>query len=102
MGSDQVNRLMKRAMEQPSTEETATVRIPRPYPGATYTIQSLGRFVDRLTGDTKARDYAAEQLEPLLVRDDGESDPEPAEVPEPTPGESEPITKGDDPAGERR
>lgn len=34
--------------------------------------------------------------------DEGPTDPEPAEIPQPIPGGSEPITKGDEPAGEHR
>jgi hypothetical protein len=39
-------------------------KIPRPFPGGSYTIQSTGGWVDRLMGDRKARAEAAEYLEP--------------------------------------
>jgi len=93
---------MERAMERPTSgAEVEELKIPRPYPGGSYTIQSMGRWIDRLMGDRKARAEAAEQLEPFLMRsDDASADPEPAEIPEPVPGGSEPITRDDEPAGE--
>lgn len=72
---------MKRPTSEASVEEA---RIPRPYPGGSYTIQSMGRWVDRLMGDRKAGADAAEHVEPfLMARDESPADPEPAEIPEP-------------------
>jgi hypothetical protein len=97
-------RLMERAMDRPTSEaKFEAAKIPRPYSGGSYSIQSMGRWVDRLMGDRKARADAAERVEPFLMgRDESPADPEPAEIPEPVPGGSEPITKGEDPAGKRR
>lgn len=91
-------------MEHPTSEaKFEDAKIPRPYPGGSYSIQSMGRWVDRLMGDRRARADAAEQVEPFLMgRDESLPDPEPAEIPEPVPGGSEPITRGDEPAGEPR
>ena len=95
-----MERAMERRTPEPDVEEA---KIPRPYPGGSYTIQSMGRWVDRLMGDRKARAEAAEFLEPFLMReDDLPANPEPADIPEPVPGGSEPITRDDEPAGERR
>jgi hypothetical protein len=70
-------------------------KIPRPFPGGSYTIQSMGGWVDRLMGDRKARAEAAEYLEPFLMReDDIPANPEPADIPQPVSGGSEPITRG--------
>lgn len=94
---------MERAMERPTSEPNIVAKIPRPYPRGSYSIQSMGRWVDQLMGDGKARAVAAEQVEPFLMdRDESLADPEPAEIPEPVPGGSEPITRGDEPAGEPR
>ena len=95
---------MERAVEHPTSQvDVQEAKIPRPFPGGSYTIQSMGRWVDRLMGDRKAREEAAEYLEPFLMReDDLPAGPEPADIPEPVPGGSEPITRGDEPAGERR
>ena len=90
-------------MERPTSEPDIVAKIPRPYPGGSYTIQSMGRWIDRLLGDRKAHTIAAELIEPFLMdRDDSPADPEPAEIPEPVPGGSEPITRGDEPADEPR
>jgi hypothetical protein len=86
------------AHDDTASVEVAETRVPRPYPGGSYPIQSLGRWVDRFMGDRKARADAAARLEPFLMRaEDGPAEPEPASIPEPVPGGSEPITKGDAP-----
>ena len=83
-------------LEQPRT------KIPRPVPGGSYSIESLGRWVDRLMGDTRARRGAGSRLEPLLMREDEDlPDPEAVEIPPPVPGGAEPITRDDRP-DERR
>ena len=94
---------MERAMERSTSEPDTVAKIPRPYPGGDHAIQSMGRWIDRLMGDRRARTIAAELVEPLLMdRDESLADPEPAEIPEPVPGGSEPITRGDESAGEPR
>ena len=84
-------------------EDRSRTKIPPPITGATYTVQSLGRWVDRLMGDDRVRREAAAALAPLLA---GETemgpDPEPAQIPEPVPGGTEPIARGDAPLEERR
>lgn len=89
---------MERAMERSTSQvDVEVAKIPRPFPGGSYTIQSMGGWVDRLMGDRKARAEAAEYLEPFLMReDDLPADPEPVDIPEPVPGGSEPITRGDE------
>lgn len=76
-------RMTERAVVPPISEPDFVAKVPRPYPGGSYTIQSMGRWVDRLMGDRKARVTAAEKVEPFLMdRDDSLADPEPAEIPE--------------------
>ena len=83
--------------------EHPPVKVPRPIEGAAYTEQSLGGWIDRLMGDHRHRREAATQLEPFLMSAAEMSpDPDPIDIPAPIPGGSEPITKGDDPPGERR
>jgi hypothetical protein len=95
---------MERAVKDETVRsDVPEAGIPRPFPGATYAVQSLGRWVDGLMGDRKARADAAARLEPLLMREEEAApEPEPASIPDPIPGGSEPITRGDDPTGERR
>lgn len=94
---------MERAVKNATQPAVEDAKIPRPHPEGTYAIQSMGRWIDRLMGDGKARTIAAELIEPLLMdRGDSLADPEPAEIPEPVPGGSEPITRGDESAGEPR
>ncbi len=91
---------MRQAVSDSEVEET---KLPRPFPGGTYAIQSNGTVLDRLMGDRKARAIAREQLEPFLMsEDEPTADPEPTNIPEPVPGGTETITKGDDPPGEQR
>lgn len=79
-------------------------KIPRPVPGGTYSIESMGPLIDRLLGDGIARREAAEALEPLLMREDEDvPEPEPVQIPAPIPGGTEPATKGADrPVDHRR
>jgi hypothetical protein len=72
--------MMERAVENATQPEVSEAKIPRSYPGGSYTIQRMGRLIDRLTGDRRARADAADRLEPFLTgRDDPHPDPEPAE-----------------------
>lgn len=88
----------------PDTDyEHPLAKIPRPIEGGTFSEQSLGRWIDRLMGDRRHRREAEAQLEPFLMsRDEMSPDPEPVQIPEPIPGGSEPITRGDDPPVEHR
>lgn len=79
-------------------------RIPRPVPGGTENIESLGSFIDNaLMGHARTDRQVERQLEPLLL-DDGEApeDPPPSQAPPPVPGGEEPITKGGQPGKETR
>ncbi|MGH2595190.1 MAG: hypothetical protein ACRDH7_04425 [Actinomycetota bacterium] len=83
--------------------EPRVAKLPRPLEGGSYSVESLGRIVDGLLGHERAARGSAERLEPFLMRrEDMPADPEPAQIPEPLPGGSEPATKSDDPSGERR
>jgi hypothetical protein len=83
--------------------EYAKIKIPRPVPGGSYSVESLGRWVDRLMGDARARREAAARLEPLFMsEDEAVLEPPPVQIPPPVPGASEPVTKGDDPPAEYR
>ena len=88
-------------MASPDVEETfPEVKIPRPRPNGSYSVESLGRFIDRLLGSDKIDAMAAAHLEPLLARDDeSESEPEPVDIPEPLPGGTEDIKRGARPTG---
>ena len=78
-------------------------KLPRPLPGGSYTVESLGRWIDRLMGDGRIRREAALRLEPLLVDEtEMDPDPEPAQIPEPVPEGTEPISSGEGPPAERR
>ena len=85
-----------------STEEYGqpAIKLPRPVPGGSYAIESMGRWVDRLMGDARARRAATLRLEPLLMdEDEAFPEPEAVEVPAPVPGGTRAITKGYDPPG---
>jgi len=87
-----------------AADENERIRIPRPVVGGSYDVESLGPIVDRLMGDRRVRKRAAETIR-MLAAEDGPHD-EPTEVtvevPQPVPGGSEPITRGDDPPAEKR
>lgn len=74
-------------------------RIPPPVPSGTEHLESLGRFIDNLMGDARARRAVAKELEPLFLKE-GEmpEDPEPAEPPPAVPGGTETETRGPDSA----
>lgn len=76
------------------TESKAT--LPRPVPGGTEHIESLGHFIDNLMGDARIRKAVERELEPLYLKDDeAPEDPSPVELPEPVPGGIEEFTEGD-------
>ena len=80
---------MERAVDDQRVErgEPRAVTIPRPLEGGSYSVESMGRFVDRLLGHERAVREAAEHLEPLLARrDDMPEDPEPVRDPRADPG----------------
>lgn len=91
---------------QPTADEEKTwesVRIPRPVPGGSYFVESLGKRLDAFFGDKRAHAAAAALLEPLLMKQEEMApDPAPVAIPEPVPGGTEPITRGADPNGDRR
>jgi len=73
-------------------------KLPRPVPGGTEHIESLGRFIDNLMGDARIRKAVERELEPLyLKKDEAPEDPPPLELPEPVPGGTEGFTEGDRP-----
>jgi len=74
-------------------EESAfATRIPRPVEGGIEYLDSLGRFVDDLLGDSRLRARVQAELEPLLMRDDEmPEDPPPSEPPPPVPGGTEEL-----------
>lgn len=92
-------------MEQvQAAEATQRTRIPRPVEGGSYDVESLGSIVDRLMGDRRVRERAAETVRILIAEDEPSEEPTeaPVEVPPPVPGGSEPITRGDDPLAMKR
>ena len=84
-------------------EEPEPVAVPRPRANGSYSVESLGRFVDRLMGSDRRHARAAAELEHLWAKDEEpDSDPEPVEVPTARPGGTEAINRGVDPDAERR
>jgi hypothetical protein len=92
-----------------------TNKLPPPVPRGSESLESLGRWIDRALGDEEIRRDAGASLplEELLqahdAADGGDAgssesvgDPAPASPPAPVPGGNESITKGDNPAGEKR
>ena len=70
-------------------------RIPRPVEGGTEYLESLGRFVDDLMGDSRRRERARLELEPLLLREDEmPQDPPPSQPPPPVPGGTDEESRG--------
>jgi hypothetical protein len=77
---------MERAIDptQVGTLEAApeVVAIPRPRPNGSYSVESLGRWADRLLGSDRRRERALDRLEPLFAKQDEVTrDPEPVEIP---------------------
>lgn len=76
----------------------AETKAPPPVDGGTEYIESLGRFVDDLMGDSRMRERTRRELEPFYLRDEEmPEDPPPVEPPPPVPGVTEDITRGDEP-----
>lgn len=76
-------------------QEVPRSRIPRPVPGGTGHIESLGRWIDDLLGDARDRRKAAAALEPLLLKEEEmPPDPEPSEAPPPVPDGTGSSTRG--------
>ena len=53
--------------EQHVGSQQAEVLIPPPVEGGSYSVESLGRWVDNLLGDRRAHNRAAKALQPLLA-----------------------------------
>jgi len=45
-------------------------KLPPPLPNGTYSIGSLGRFIDNITGDARRRRKAREELDAMFEWDD--------------------------------
>jgi hypothetical protein len=86
-----------------AAEEEERVRIPPPVADGSYDVESLGPIVDRLMGDRRVRERAAEAIRVITAEDEPpeEATEAPVEVPPPVPGGSEPVTRGDDPPTEQ-
>ena len=84
------------ASEAKLDEEAALAsRIPRPVDGGIEYLESLGRFVDDLMGDSRRRKRARADLEPFLLREDEmPEDPPPSEPPPPVPGGTDTESRG--------
>jgi hypothetical protein len=78
-------------------------KLPAPVPDGTTYFESLGTLVDNVMGDARRRRKSDRELAPLWGReDDAPDDPPPADLPDPVPDGSEPLTKGDEPDAEQR
>ncbi len=67
-------------------EDSYESKAPRPVPGGTMHLESLGRWVDDLLGDARTRRVVEEELEPLLLgEDEMPTDPPSSEPPPPVP-----------------
>jgi hypothetical protein len=83
-------------------ERDYRVKLPRPHPHGDFTVESMGRFVDRLMGhDRDAAEAEAALAHLWMSEEDMPEDPEPVEVPEPIPDADEPVRRGRWPGGER-
>jgi len=76
-------------------------KLPRPVPGGTEHIESLGRFIDNLMGDARIRKAVERELEPLYLKDEAPEEPPPVELPEPVPGGTEEVAEGDQPESDK-
>lgn len=94
------------ASEPKTNDQGDTVlatRSPRAVEGGTEHLESLGRFVDDLMGDSRLRARIRTESEPLVLREDEmPEDPPASEPPPPVPGGTEDVTKGRRPEGEQR
>jgi hypothetical protein len=80
----------------PLSTPTIGVSTPPPGPSIDGTRHAPG-------GEVRIRRQVEASLAPLLADEtEGTSDPSPAEIPEPVPGGTEPVTKGGNPPSERR
>ena len=78
-------------------------KAPPAVKGGTEYIESLGRWIDNLMGDERARGAADRALESLTMSaDDGPEDPPPSYPAPPVQGGTEVITKGGNPGNETR
>ncbi|MGH2795798.1 MAG: hypothetical protein ACRDKG_16015 [Actinomycetota bacterium] len=92
MGRASVAKRSKHSADDPADTRAL---VPPPIPGGTETQQSLGRWIDDLLGDRRARTASARRLAPMMASDDEKpEDPPPSEPPPPIPGGTETITKG--------
>jgi hypothetical protein len=85
------------ASEAKIDEEEAAfaTRIPRPVDGGTEHLESLGRFVDDLMGDSRLRARIDAESEALfLSQDEMPQDPPPSEPPPPVPGGTDTESRG--------
>ena len=81
----------------------SATRIPRAVEGGAEHLESLGRFVDDLMGDSRLRERMRTESEPLMLpEDEMPEDPPPSEPPPPVPGGTEDLTRGRRPEGEQR
>ena len=79
--------------------EQTTSRVPPPINDGTETQQSLGRWLDDLLGDRRARVASRRNLAALVMAEEEKpDDPPPSEPPPPVPGGTETITKGGRPS----
>ena len=92
-------------VEQENSEFEVTesrAKLPRPVPGGTEHIESLGHFIDNLMGDARIRKAVERELEPLyLEKGEAPEDPPPVELPEPVPGGTEEVAEGDQPESDK-
>jgi hypothetical protein len=58
-----------------AAEEKERIRIPRPVVGGSYDVESLGPIVDRLMGDRRVRERAAETIRILVAEDQPSEEP---------------------------
>ena len=83
------------AFKEEEKEPDPAERIPRPVPGGTMHLESLGRFIDNLLGDHRVRrDVAQEQELHLLQAAEMPPDPPPSEPPPPVPDGTGTSTRG--------
>jgi hypothetical protein len=82
----------ERHTDQP--QETR-VRLPQPVEGGTEHIESLGRFIDDLMGDSRRRERIRRESAGMFMDDDKMSeDPPPSEPPPSVPDGTDVATRG--------
>ena len=79
-------------VERRQSDKEHETRIPRPVPGGTHEIESLGWFVDDvIMGLSRIDRRIDREMEPRLLREDEmPEDPPPSEAPPPVPDGDEP------------